>query len=253
MAGGQERILRRRIRTVQATKKITRAMELIAASRIVKAQARIAAAAPVRRAASPTCSADRGAPAPRRNAAAVGRGPSHRSVPASLVIAADRGLCGGLQLQRAARRRAPGASRRRRSRRRATAWSPSGKKAAGLLPLPRHRGRAGVRPASPTARPTRTPRPIAAAVTAAVPGRRGRPGPASSPPGSCRPGTQVVETRQLLPLCRSRRRRATTRPRPPTGLHRVRARIARRDPRRRCCPATSRARVFAALLEAAAS
>ena len=32
MAGGQERILRGRIRTVQATKKITRAMELIAAS-----------------------------------------------------------------------------------------------------------------------------------------------------------------------------------------------------------------------------
>ena len=34
MAGGQERILKRRIKTVQATKKITRAMELIAASRI---------------------------------------------------------------------------------------------------------------------------------------------------------------------------------------------------------------------------
>ena len=34
MAGGQERILRGRIRSVQATKKITRAMELIAASRI---------------------------------------------------------------------------------------------------------------------------------------------------------------------------------------------------------------------------
>ena len=41
MAGGQERILKRRIRTVQSTKKITRAMELIAASRIVKAQARV--------------------------------------------------------------------------------------------------------------------------------------------------------------------------------------------------------------------
>src|SRR5436853_7172741 len=46
MAGGQERILRRRIRSVQATKKITRAMELIAASRIVKAQARVQAAQP---------------------------------------------------------------------------------------------------------------------------------------------------------------------------------------------------------------
>ena len=31
MAGGQERILRRRIKSVESTKKITRAMELIAA------------------------------------------------------------------------------------------------------------------------------------------------------------------------------------------------------------------------------
>ena len=46
MAGGQERILRRRIRSVQSTKKITRAMELIAASRIVRAQQRIAASRP---------------------------------------------------------------------------------------------------------------------------------------------------------------------------------------------------------------
>jgi F-type H+-transporting ATPase subunit gamma len=46
MAGGQERILRGRIRSVQATKKITRAMELIAASRIVKAQQRVIAAVP---------------------------------------------------------------------------------------------------------------------------------------------------------------------------------------------------------------
>ena len=38
MAGGQERVLRRRIRSVESTKKITRAMELIAASRIVRAQ-----------------------------------------------------------------------------------------------------------------------------------------------------------------------------------------------------------------------
>ena len=46
MASGQERKLRRRIRSVQSTKKITRAMELIAASRIVKAQQRVAAARP---------------------------------------------------------------------------------------------------------------------------------------------------------------------------------------------------------------
>jgi F-type H+-transporting ATPase subunit gamma len=46
VAGGQERILRGRIKSVQATKKITRAMELIAASRIVKAQQRVVAAVP---------------------------------------------------------------------------------------------------------------------------------------------------------------------------------------------------------------
>src|SRR5215207_9264736 len=46
MAGGQERVLRGRIRSVQAIKKITRAMELIATSRIVKAQQRVHAAVP---------------------------------------------------------------------------------------------------------------------------------------------------------------------------------------------------------------
>jgi F-type H+-transporting ATPase subunit gamma len=46
VAGGQERILRRRIKTVESTKKITRAMELIAATRVVKAQERAAAARP---------------------------------------------------------------------------------------------------------------------------------------------------------------------------------------------------------------
>ena len=44
--GAQLRVYRRRIRSVQSTKKITRAMELIAASRIVKAQQRMQAARP---------------------------------------------------------------------------------------------------------------------------------------------------------------------------------------------------------------
>src|SRR5215510_7145767 len=46
MAGGQERILRRRIKTVESTKKITRAMELIAATRVVQAQERTRKARP---------------------------------------------------------------------------------------------------------------------------------------------------------------------------------------------------------------
>jgi F-type H+-transporting ATPase subunit gamma len=46
MAGGQERVLRRRIKSVESTKKITRAMELIAATRVVKAQERANASRP---------------------------------------------------------------------------------------------------------------------------------------------------------------------------------------------------------------
>jgi F-type H+-transporting ATPase subunit gamma len=46
MAGGKERELRGRIRSINATKKITRAMELIAASQIGRARARIAGSAP---------------------------------------------------------------------------------------------------------------------------------------------------------------------------------------------------------------
>ena len=46
MASAELRLIRRRIRSVESTKKITRAMELIAASRIVKAQERVRAARP---------------------------------------------------------------------------------------------------------------------------------------------------------------------------------------------------------------
>jgi F-type H+-transporting ATPase subunit gamma len=46
VAGGKERVLRRRIKSVQSTKKITRAMELIAATRVAKAQQRVQAARP---------------------------------------------------------------------------------------------------------------------------------------------------------------------------------------------------------------
>jgi F-type H+-transporting ATPase subunit gamma len=44
--GAQLRIYRRRMRSVKATKKITKAMELISASRILKAQQRVAASSP---------------------------------------------------------------------------------------------------------------------------------------------------------------------------------------------------------------
>ena len=69
MAGGQERILRRRIKSVQSTKKITRAMELIAASRIVKAQQRVRGGAALQRA------DHRGHPQPGRGAAPAATSP----------------------------------------------------------------------------------------------------------------------------------------------------------------------------------
>jgi F-type H+-transporting ATPase subunit gamma len=93
MAGGQERILRRRIKSVESTKKITRAMELIAASRIVKAQARVHAAQPYAEGITDVV----------RNLQGAGGGSSSPLLTpraevltvANIAIAADRGLCGG--------------------------------------------------------------------------------------------------------------------------------------------------------------
>jgi F-type H+-transporting ATPase subunit gamma len=55
--GAQMRVYRQRIRTVQATKKITRAMELIAASRVVKARQRVKDHTPYARALTQAVSA----------------------------------------------------------------------------------------------------------------------------------------------------------------------------------------------------
>ncbi len=93
MAGGAERVLRRRIKSVQSTKKITKAMELIAASRILKAQQRVNAARPYSEQITEVI----------RNLAAAGAGKGSalleqreeiRTV-AFVVVAGDRGLCGG--------------------------------------------------------------------------------------------------------------------------------------------------------------
>jgi len=92
MAGGQERILRRRIKSVESTKKITRAMELIAATRVVKAQERANAARPYSEEISNVV----------RDLIAAGAGKDHallRDNPdadtrAVVCITSDRGLCG---------------------------------------------------------------------------------------------------------------------------------------------------------------
>ena len=91
--GAKVREYRRRIRSVQSTKKITRAMELIAASRIVKAQARIEQSRPYAEAitgvvgtvAGQSGNVEHPLTTPREN-------PSRAAV---LVITSDRGLAGG--------------------------------------------------------------------------------------------------------------------------------------------------------------
>jgi F-type H+-transporting ATPase subunit gamma len=92
MASGQERVLRRRIKSVQSTKKITRAMELIAASRIVRAQQRVAAARPYSEQITEVIP----------NLASTGAGQDHPllrprdeiSTVGFVVVTADRGLAG---------------------------------------------------------------------------------------------------------------------------------------------------------------
>ena len=93
MPGGQERALRRRIRSVRATQKITRAMELIATSQIARAQQRLAVAKPYR---------DGLAEVLAEAAKDVGTHAGHLlGVPENprrvlvLHLVADRGLCGG--------------------------------------------------------------------------------------------------------------------------------------------------------------
>ena len=93
MAGGQERVLRRRIRSVESTKKITRAMELIAASRIVRAQQAIAAARPyvakIREVVSHL------ADSPDAGGHPLFRDVQSTEKVAIVMITADRGLAGG--------------------------------------------------------------------------------------------------------------------------------------------------------------
>ena len=89
---GQVRVLRRRIRTTRSTRKITKAMELVATSRIAKAQARVAASLPYAKAITGVLTALASnatidhpllTPRPRVRRAGV------------LVITSDRGLAGG--------------------------------------------------------------------------------------------------------------------------------------------------------------
>jgi F-type H+-transporting ATPase subunit gamma len=90
--GAQLRVYKRRIRSVTATKKITKAMEMIAAARIVKAQRAVAASTPY-------------ADELTRAVSAVAEGSDHKHPltteadspdrAAILLVTGDRGLAGG--------------------------------------------------------------------------------------------------------------------------------------------------------------
>lgn len=89
----QLRVLRRRIRSVQSTKKITKAMELIATSRIARAQARVEASRPYAREITKVLSALASAAGTLDDPLLVERENPTRA--AMLVVTSDRGLCGG--------------------------------------------------------------------------------------------------------------------------------------------------------------
>ena len=92
MAGGKERELRRRIKSIRSTRKITKAMELIAASQIARAQSRIAANRPYREGiASIVREAAKGDPVAA--AKLLGTPEELRNV-VVLAIVGDRGLSG---------------------------------------------------------------------------------------------------------------------------------------------------------------
>ncbi|MEZ0073952.1 F0F1 ATP synthase subunit gamma [Planotetraspora sp. GP83] len=91
--GAQLRLLRRRIKSVKSTAKITRAQELIASSRIVKAQQRMQAAVPYEReitravsgVVSNTATVDHPLTVAKEQPASAG----------VLIVTSDSGFCGG--------------------------------------------------------------------------------------------------------------------------------------------------------------
>ena len=236
MAGGQERILRRRIKSVQSTKKITKAMELIAAlaHRQGPGAGRRGAALqradhrghpqPGRRRCRPR------PPAARQPATRSARSPTSSSPPTAASPAATTPASSATPsgpwpptAPRAAERRSCTPSARRRSR------------------YFRFRGIAidGVASsASPTSPRYDQAQEIAAAVSRRVRRRRGRRASSSSTPSSSRPARSGSSSARS---CRS------TRPRSPKAQPRAAGRaayefepVARARSSTSCCPATPR-------------
>ena len=91
--GAQLRAVRRRIRTVQSTAKITRAQELIASSRIIKAQQRVRAAAPYAR--ELTRAVEAVVSGSRQITHPLITEPQHPARAAVVIVTSDRGFAGG--------------------------------------------------------------------------------------------------------------------------------------------------------------
>ncbi len=89
--GAQQRVFRRRISAVKSTKKITKAMELIAASRIVKAQQRVAESTPYAAAITETVTIVASSSSTEHVLTTERENPGRVAV---LVITSDRGLAG---------------------------------------------------------------------------------------------------------------------------------------------------------------
>ncbi|MER7759082.1 F0F1 ATP synthase subunit gamma [Streptomyces sp. NPDC097619] len=90
--GAQLRVYKRRIRSVTATKKITKAMEMIAASRIVKAQRQVAASTPYATELTRAVTAVATGSNTKHPLTTEAEAPTRAAV---LLVTSDRGLAGG--------------------------------------------------------------------------------------------------------------------------------------------------------------
>ena len=229
---------RARIKSTESMKKITRAMELIAASRIIKAQQRAQAAAPYARELTRAVSALATYSNVDHPMTTEPEDPKRAAV---LIVTSDRGLAGAYssnvlkEAERLAERlRARGQGGRHLHRR------PQGR---GLLQVPRPPGRRVVVRASPTSRSTTTPATIGEALIDGVHRRGGRgrqrrrgaprlhPVPVDAGPGPAQRAAAAAGGRRGRGAARVRRGAAALR---------VRA-VGRGGARRSCCRSTSRA------------
>ncbi|MBO3676576.1 F0F1 ATP synthase subunit gamma [Streptomyces sp. NEAU-YJ-81] len=90
--GAQLRVYKRRIKSISATKKITKAMEMIAASRVVKAQRRVSASSPYASELTRAVGAVATGSTTQHPLTTEAKNPTRAAL---LLITSDRGLAGG--------------------------------------------------------------------------------------------------------------------------------------------------------------